>query len=468
MIQRVWPARDSSGTPVMIQHQEAECGAVALAIVLAHHGCWPGLPEVRERCGVTRFGCNAANLLSAAKMYGLDARAVRLPAGQLAHLPTPAILFWRNAHFLVLERVAGDRAWLNDPALGRRSIDLAELAEGYSGVALPMTPGSGFHPSGSRPRPLREIAAVARTARGALLILTVAIVAEASAWAWVAVTVAGWADQPTGFEATAVAPAAVATAVVIVTTFVQGRLLDRAIFAIAVPRVDAYLDDLAHLPPAFVDLRQPAELGGRVRLPEALATVSADAASVLVRSVAIVAIWIGVLASESWLLAVSWATSLGLATVIEERRDRTDRTAAARRALLFGRRAVLEAEVLHRTMVTRANGEELQALAGLVAGGDDALKNPPPIDAVRAWAAFGIILALPILVVGGLAHAGSAAGTEAMLTLFAVAAGLRVISAPATLRRAWDLGPRMLRQMYDSRDERRYRANRPEPDGATA
>ena len=63
--------------PVIMQMESLECGAAALAMVLAYYGKWIPLEQVRADCGVSRDGSNAKNMLLAAKSYGMEAKGYR-------------------------------------------------------------------------------------------------------------------------------------------------------------------------------------------------------------------------------------------------------------------------------------------------------------------------------------------------------------------------------------------------------
>jgi ATP-binding cassette, subfamily B, bacterial len=143
--------RGARRVPFIPQMEATECGAASLAMVLAAHGHHAPLSEVRRACGVSRDGASAFALLSAARAYRLDSEGVKVELEELRQLPLPAILHWDFAHFMVLERLRGERAVLVDPAAGRQVLELKQLRPHFTGVALVFAPGDGFAPRG-RPR----------------------------------------------------------------------------------------------------------------------------------------------------------------------------------------------------------------------------------------------------------------------------------------------------------------------------
>ena len=126
------------------QMEVTECGAASLTMVLAYHGHHVSLTEVRQACGVSRDGANALAIVRAARGYALDAKGAKLGMEQLSQLPLPAILHWDFSHFVVLERLTKKKAFLVDPACGRRTMPLEEVSCHFTGVALIFSPTETF------------------------------------------------------------------------------------------------------------------------------------------------------------------------------------------------------------------------------------------------------------------------------------------------------------------------------------
>ena len=153
-------------TPTVLQMEAVECGAAALAMVLAHHGAWIPLEQLRVACGVSRDGSKASNIVKAAQNLGLAAKGFRKEPSTLHELPMPCIIHWNFNHFVVLEGIDGDCVSINDPAIGRRILDMAELDLAFTGVALAMEPTEAFRKVGSKPKGLRLLLRELRSSRG--------------------------------------------------------------------------------------------------------------------------------------------------------------------------------------------------------------------------------------------------------------------------------------------------------------
>ena len=145
-------------TPTVLQLEAVECGAAALAMILAYHGRWIPLEQMRIDCGVSRDGSKAGGLLRAARAHGFVARGFRKEPRELADMPLPAIVFVNFNHFVVLEGFRDGRAYLNDPARGRRVVDAEAFDQAFTGVILTFERGPEFVPQGHPPSVLQSLA----------------------------------------------------------------------------------------------------------------------------------------------------------------------------------------------------------------------------------------------------------------------------------------------------------------------
>lgn len=138
-------------TPTRLQMENTECGAASLGIILQHFGRYVPLIQLRELCGVSRDGSDAANLVLAARSLGLTAKGFKKGLSALAKLKPPAILFWEFNHFLVFEGFVGDRVALNDPAMGPRTVSREDFDHSYTGIVLTFEPNADFQRGGKAP-----------------------------------------------------------------------------------------------------------------------------------------------------------------------------------------------------------------------------------------------------------------------------------------------------------------------------
>ena len=172
-IRQFFAGKERVKVPTVLQMEATECGAASLAMILAYYGRWLPLEFLRQECGVTRDGSNADNLLKAARRQGCVAKAFAGRSEVLRKKEFPLILFWEFNHFLVLEGFQGDTVFLNDPAMGRRTVPWDEFITSYTGVYMKITPDENFKPEGEPYSIVKTVAAKLREDKWALIFLMV-------------------------------------------------------------------------------------------------------------------------------------------------------------------------------------------------------------------------------------------------------------------------------------------------------
>jgi ATP-binding cassette subfamily B protein len=136
--------------PVVLQMSTVECGAACLAMILCYFGRKTRLEKCRDICDPGRDGVTAKTILSAARQFGLEAKALWVKPTQFAEIQDPCIVHWNRSHFVVLERWSHKRVVIIDPAQGRLQLSLAEFESAFSGVVLIFKPGVNFIRSSER------------------------------------------------------------------------------------------------------------------------------------------------------------------------------------------------------------------------------------------------------------------------------------------------------------------------------
>lgn len=153
----------------MLQMEATECGAASLGMILARHGRFVDLDELRTACGVSRDGATARNILVAARNYGMNTRAVKREPEALKTLTFPLVIHWKFYHYLVVEGWYPGGWYLNDPANGPRKCPDEEFDNCFTGVVLSLQPGEEFEQGGKRAGVIGRLFASAGTIGSAML-----------------------------------------------------------------------------------------------------------------------------------------------------------------------------------------------------------------------------------------------------------------------------------------------------------
>jgi ABC-type bacteriocin/lantibiotic exporter with double-glycine peptidase domain len=292
-------------TPTVLQYEAVECGAASLKIVLGYYSRIVSLSELRDRCGISRDGVTAIQLKRAAQSYNLDVRAYRCSAEQLKQKASlPAVLFWNFNHFLVLEGFENNKAYLSDPATGRRKVDWEEFQTSFTGVVLEFKPGDGFVRGGSEPGLYHRIPQLIRPYRSLipwlLLVAGVAAIPELFIAGATAQFIDAFLQEGRENIALPVVWITVIAASVLIGILNLQKLLLRTLGNLLTRRVASLLYiSLFSLPYRYFLQRMGGELSQRLSLPFSLVQLSVNGVADFILSLGsgLLALMVGLLIS---------------------------------------------------------------------------------------------------------------------------------------------------------------------------
>ncbi|MEZ5775000.1 MAG: cysteine peptidase family C39 domain-containing protein [Hyphomicrobiaceae bacterium] len=399
-------------TPLVLQMERAECGAACLAMVLAAHGRWITLEESRERCATSRDGVDAANLVAAARSFGLEAAACRREPETLAAMPMPLILHWCFDHFVVLEKVRGGRFTILDPARGRRVVSAREFGESFTGLAIAFSPGEEFTAGGEAPSVLRALTREALNSRDALFVsFLTGLTGVVPALAMTGATSA-FVDYVLGARQSSWVPALLAVLAAVVLAKAGLTLIHKRTVATwkikigAISALSGFWRALT-LPLAFFAQRSAGEIVARVRLGSDIGGTVAGPLADAMPQLALATGYLGILALYDPLimLAAFAAAALNLAVLTLMARALADRTRELQVA--EGRAAAAATSGMANLGAYRALGREDLLLSRWSAAEDEALDADQQLGRWRAFAALGptasgLLLSLVALVMGSI------------------------------------------------------------------
>ncbi len=161
-------------TPLCIQMDRMECGAVALKIILGFHKRHVPIEKLRTECDVGRDGSHAQNVIAVARSYGLDAQGAQIDTVEAFHqIKLPSIVHWGFNHFVVIEHIDHKHVYINDPAHGHQKITHLEVSQQFTGIALLMQPNANFVTGGQNNTLLSNLKALTVGSRAILTVLAI-------------------------------------------------------------------------------------------------------------------------------------------------------------------------------------------------------------------------------------------------------------------------------------------------------
>lgn len=136
--------------PIRYQLESVDCGPTCIQMLASFYGKDYLLSEIKEQCSQTRLGVSLNDMIIACNKIGLKALPVQPKFKNIKDMPLPAILFWRQEHFVVLYKIKKGRYYIADPGYGKIVLDENSflkdwLNQNETGIALVVAPTAFFY-----------------------------------------------------------------------------------------------------------------------------------------------------------------------------------------------------------------------------------------------------------------------------------------------------------------------------------
>lgn len=182
------------------QLEAKDCGPTCLRIIARSFGKKYSLAEMKELCMVTKQGVSLQDLINGARGLGMESLSIKVPLKNITELPLPAILYWRQEHYVVLYKITdtskGRFYYISDPAFGKIRLNESTFIAAWvgndgMGIAMLVEPTPEFYKK--QPRPVsykRDVAnakeyisnIVKKNPGKATLAIVLVLVAMAATW----------------------------------------------------------------------------------------------------------------------------------------------------------------------------------------------------------------------------------------------------------------------------------------------
>lgn len=133
------------------QLERSDCGITCVRMIARHYGKTIPLKELRKLTETNRQGISLKDITDVFAGIGMNSAPLRIEPDDIYRMPLPAILYWRQRHFVVLHHVdtRSKTFHIADPEEGKLKLSERELMEYWKGesqrgVVVVAEPGVEF------------------------------------------------------------------------------------------------------------------------------------------------------------------------------------------------------------------------------------------------------------------------------------------------------------------------------------
>lgn len=131
----------------VLQHDETDCGAACLSIVLNYYGKSVPIRRIRSAAGTDSIGTSGYGIVKGAERFGLSCKGLMAPEkNKIDEIPLPAIFHIKENldHYVTVYKLNKNYVFISDPAEGLRKIKREIFLSWWTGVFFILFPTSDF------------------------------------------------------------------------------------------------------------------------------------------------------------------------------------------------------------------------------------------------------------------------------------------------------------------------------------
>lgn len=131
----------------VLQHDETDCGAACISIILQYYGKKVPLRRIRSAAGTDSVGTSGYGIVKGSEKFGLSCKGLMSPEkDKIKGIPLPSIFHVKAKfdHYIVVYKVTNKFVYISDPAEGLRKLHIEEFLKWWTGVFFILFPDTDF------------------------------------------------------------------------------------------------------------------------------------------------------------------------------------------------------------------------------------------------------------------------------------------------------------------------------------
>lgn len=133
--------------PIIKQLTQTECGLACCTMILNYYKSKESMNDLQKELDVGRDGMSLFQIKDYFISRGFEAKIFKISyIEKLKKLEIPFIAYWQKKHFVVVEKFEKNKVIVNDPAIGRLTMEIEEFENRFSEYVIVPYPANAFKP----------------------------------------------------------------------------------------------------------------------------------------------------------------------------------------------------------------------------------------------------------------------------------------------------------------------------------